>query len=458
MDEELKSRSLREIPSVEKLLQELGSVDMPRPAVVSVVRHQLAAMRRKKCIPDSASLMSGVREALETLRREKIQPVINGTGVIVHTNLGRSPLGATVANSLSAIAENYSNLEYDVNTGERGHRAAYLEHNFALLCRAESVAVVNNCAAALVLIVRHFTAKKPVVIISRGELVQIGGGFRIPDMLEATGAKLREVGTTNKTTVEDYANAVGRDTALILKVHRSNFFMGGFVESPATESIAQVARAKQIPLVEDLGSGAIVDTRRVAVEREQTPAETLQRGVDLVCFSGDKLLGGPQAGIIAGRARHVAALKREPFFRALRCDKLILSALQTTVDLYLSGEAGTIPALEMLHLSEDALRIRAENLLAQLREFPLRATVGIGDAQVGGGTLPHSVIPSVTLDFAPERMSLNAFAEMLRHATPPLIGYIADGKFKLDLRTIFPRQDEEVVRILRVTTMQTSIQ
>src|SRR5205814_10564802 len=218
---------------------------------------------------------------------------------------------------------------------QRGHRATYLERNLALLCGAEAATVVNNCAAALILVLRHFTVTKKEVVISRGELIQLGGGFRIPEILEASGAKLREVGTTNKTSLSDYAKNIGKQTALILKVHRSNFFMGGFVESPATEEIAALAKKKRVRFVEDLGSGAMVETETLAtIEHEPTPGEVLKRGVDLVCFSGDKLLGGPQAGIIAGKAGQVAALKKEPFFRAVRCDKLILSALQTTVDCY----------------------------------------------------------------------------------------------------------------------------
>jgi L-seryl-tRNA(Ser) seleniumtransferase len=224
--------------------------------------------------------------------------------------------------------------------------------------------------------------------------------------------------------------------------------MGGFVESPSTESLAKLARAKRIPIVEDLGSGAIIATEKAAaIEHEPTPAETLKGGVDLVCFSGDKLLGGPQAGIIAGKSRHVAALKREPFFRALRCDKLILVALQATVDLYLSGKAGAVPALAMIQLSNDELRQRAEKIIARLQELPFRAGIGEGKAQIGGGTLPRSIIRSVTLDFPVDRPA--AFAARLRRGNPPVIGYISAGKFKLDLRTIFPRQDEELGSALR---------
>jgi L-seryl-tRNA(Ser) seleniumtransferase len=458
------SKTLRSIPAVEKVLQALGETDLPRPALVAVIRRELAALRREKEIPNFAGVLARIRSSLHSLRSARIQPVINGTGIIVHTNLGRSPLGPAVVETLHAIAANYNNLEFDLTGGERGGRAAYLEHNLALLCGAEAATVVNNCAAALVLILRHFTRAKPEVIISRGELVQIGGGFRIPEILEASGAKLREIGATNKTSLADYARVISRETAMILKVHRSNFFMGGFVESPSTEEIATLARRKRIPFVEDLGSGAVIATEKLAaIEHEPTPAEVLKRGVDLVCFSGDKLLGGPQAGIIAGRARLIAALKREPFFRALRCDRLILAALQMTVDAYLSdvpASAGSTdvrksgrptPVLEMLSLSNDDLRARAETIIAALNGLPLKASVGEGKAQIGGGTLPRSVILSIALDLLPQDMTLAEFATRLRAHTPPVIGYISGGRFKLDLRTVFPRQDEEVIRAIRAS-------
>ena len=444
------TESLRKIPSVDKVVGEVGGCDLPRRVVVDIVRHELGLLRAEKKIPNFSGVMSRVRAAIDTLQLAKIQPVINGTGIVIHTNFGRAPLDATVIESLSAVAANYNNLEYDLTSGERGHRATYLEHNLAVLSGAEATTVVNNCAAALILILRHFTAKKKEVVISRGELIQIGGGFRIPEILEASGAKLREVGTTNKTSVNDYARALGPDAALILKVHRSNFFMGGFVQSPSTETLAKLARTKRIPFVEDLGSGAIVATEELdALEHEPTPNETLRSGVDLVCFSGDKLLGGPQAGIIAGKRRHIAALKREPFFRALRCDKLILTALQTTVDFYLAGKSSELPVLAMLNITADELRARAEAVLSQIRDLPLRSSIGEGKAQVGGGSLPRAVIFSVTLDLLPHKVSVEDFAATLRRGSPPIIGYVAGGKFKLDLRTIFPRQDAQVVSALR---------
>ncbi len=442
--------SLRKIPSVDKVVGEIGDCDLPRRVVVEVVRHELGSLRREKRIPNFSGIMSHIRAAIDPLQLAKIQPVINGTGIVIHTNFGRAPLGPAVIESLSTIAANYTNLEYDLTSGERGHRATYLEHSLSLVCGAEATTVVNNCAAALILILRHFTAKKKEVVISRGELIQIGGGFRIPEILEASGAKLREIGTTNKTSVNDYARALGPDTALILKVHRSNFFMGGFVESPSTEDLAKLARMKRIPFVEDLGSGALVATEKVgAMEHEPTPNETLRSGVDLVCFSADKLFGGPQAGIIAGKRRHIAALKREPFFRALRCDKLILTALQTTVDLYLAGKSSELPVLAMLDITGDELRGRAEVLVAQIHDLPLHTVIGEGKAQIGGGSLPRAVIPSVTLDLRPDKISVEDFAARLRRGSPPIVGYIAGGKLKLDLRTIFPRQHAEVVSALR---------
>jgi L-seryl-tRNA(Ser) seleniumtransferase len=329
-----------------------------------------------------------------------------------------------------------------------------------VLCRSEAATVVNNCAAALVLALRHFTAgERKEVVISRGELVQIGGGFRIPEILEASGARLREVGTTNRTTVTDYARAIGRQTALILKVHRSNFFLGGFVASPTTAELAGLTRKKRVPLVEDLGSGAVVPTQKLAgLEHEPTPAETLRHGVDLVCFSGDKLLGGPQAGILAGKARRIAALRRDPFFRALRCDKLCLAALQATVDAYLSGAdsaAARVPVLEMLRMPVDELRARAERIVTALAGLPAQVNVGEGAAQLGGGTLPRSTVPSVTVDLLPREGALADFAARLRSGTPPVIGYLGGGRFRLDLRTVFAWQDQALARALRAALAPT---
>jgi L-seryl-tRNA(Ser) seleniumtransferase len=460
MHDRINSRAKRDIPAVGKILNAIGKCDLPRPLIVDVIRRELSHIRRAATVPEFESTVALITGALDDVRASRLQPVINGTGVVIHTNFGRSPLANEVVAALAEIGPAYSNVEYDVPTGERGRRGSYVENALALLCEAEAATVVNNCAAALVLIVRHFTNKSdrarqptaPEVVISRGELVQIGGGFRIGEIIEATGARLREIGATNKTTVEDYARAIGPATGMILKVHRSNFFMSGFVESPSTKQIAALARKKRVPFVEDLGSGAVVATEEFGIpEHEPTPAETLKRGADLVCFSGDKLFGGAQAGIIAGKKRFITALKREPLFRALRGDKLSLAALQATVDLHLSQRSAAIPTLGFFQISQDELRGRAEAMYDQLSKQCRNLQVAIGDsaAKAGGGTLPKSTMSSVTLNIVSKTYSSLEFAARLRKSTPPLIGYIANDCFKLDLRTIFPQQDDLVIKAIR---------
>jgi len=444
--------NLLNIPSVEKVLQALGgSGDLPRPLVLTVVREELEKRRASgEAAGDFESVVAEIRRTLRSLARQRLRGVINATGVLIHTNLGRAPLSAGAAARLAEIARDYCNLEFDLDTGERGRRGAYVERCLALASGAEAATVVNNCASALVLILRHFVREgRKEVIISRGQLVEIGGGFRIPDILLASGATLREIGTTNKTALDDYTRAIGPKTALILKVHQSNFYMGGFVETPTTEAIATAARNHGIPFAEDLGSGALVATEAFAgVEHEPTPAEILAMGVDLVCFSGDKLMGGPQAGIIAGRRDLVAALKKEPFFRALRCDKLILAVLEETATRYLEGGAD-LPLLAMLAATPEALRARAEALLASL---PERAGVAIveGESRLGGGTMPRSSLPSIALEITPPpNLPVAKLARLLRDGDPPVIGHLADGKLRLDLRTVFPRQDATLAAAIR---------
>ena len=442
--------SRRAIPSITKVLDSLGEIDLPRPLIVDLVRRELSKIRAEDEIPGFQSIVDLVRRSLEVLRASRLQPVINGTGIVIHTNFGRASLASETIRALTETAAGYSNLEYDLVTGGRGRRGTYTEEGLALLCGAESALVVNNCAAALVLTAQHFTRAKPEVVISRGEMVQIGGGFRIGEIIETAGATLREIGATNKTTLNDYARAIGPKTAMILKVHRSNFFMSGFVESPSSAEIAGLARKKRVPFVEDLGSGAIVATELLGiVEHEPTPVDALKDGADLVCFSGDKLFGGPQAGIIAGKNRFIAALRREPLFRALRCDKLIFAALQSTVDLHLNDSTSEIPALAFLRISKDELRARAAAIFARLRGLPLQIAIGRGTVKVGGGTLPRSMISSITIDIVPESCSVRDFATSLRASIPPVVGYIANERLKLDLRTIFPHQDDAVVDAIR---------
>src|SRR5437667_10585053 len=379
MREKVKPRSRREIPAVNKVLDALGRYDLPRPLVVDLIRRELSRLRGETEIPEFRTIVDLVRRSLAELSASRLQPVINGSGIVIHTNFGRAPLAPEAIRALSETGSTYSNLEYDLGTSARGGRGNYIEKALALLCEAESATVVNNCAAALVLIARHFTRNRPEILISRGELIQIGGGFRIGEIIEAAGAKLREVGATNKTTANDYARVVGPNTGMILKVHRSNFFMSGFVESPSSEEISALARKKRVPFVEDLGSGAVVATEELGIaDHESTPSEALKAGGDLVGFGGDKLFGGPQAGIIIGKRRFVAGLKREPLFRALRCDKLCLAALQTTVDLHLNQNAGELPTLALLQISEDQLRARAAGICDQLSKNCSGLQIAVG--------------------------------------------------------------------------------
>ncbi len=443
--------SRRAIPAVGKVLEALGALDQPRPVITQIVRQHLASLRGREEIPPFEQIVLDLRGALDRHAQTRLQPVINGTGIVLHTNFGRAPLAPAALRALADIGASYNNLEYDLATGARGKRAAYLEQSLALLCGAEAATVVNNCAAALVLIVRHFTSRKPEVIISRGELVQIGGGFRIGEILETSGARLREVGATNKTVLGDYAKAIGPETGMILKVHQSNFYMSGFAGSAPNEELARLARSKRIPFVEDLGSGAVVATEKLGLkEHEPTPNETLKRGADLVCFSGDKLFGGPQAGIIAGKARFMAPLKKEPLFRALRCDKLVLAALGATVDAHLRGEQ--VPVHAMLQIPNEELRARGQKLLKSLARLPLTARLVDCKAEIGGGTLPRSAIASVALEVEPDKISPDELAGRLRRNNPPIIGYIARGRFLLDLRTIFPAQDQAILAALKKST------
>ena len=446
---------LSRIPAVEKVLHALesseGLAPLPRPLITDVVRVEIDTLRDRvragETVPgDFEAIVAGIRAQLESLHRSRIHPVINGTGVIIHTNLGRSPLSRATADAIRDCGLHYNNIELDLDTGERGRRGGFLERCLALICEAEAATVVNNCASALVLILKHLAnGERNEVVISRGELVEIGGGFRIPDILQASGAVLCEVGATNKTSLEDYANAIGPRTGMILKVHRSNFYQEGFVDEPEVADLVSLGRERNLPVVEDLGSGAVVSTESLApIPHEPTPAEKLALGVDLICVSGDKLFGGPQAGIVAGRADLVAGVKKEPFFRALRCDKLILSGLQEVATEYLSRPGDTVPDLPLTQMLaadvEHDLRPRAESLLSRLKDHG--ASVGEGLSRCGGGTMPKAEIPSLTLDIRPANMSLSQLARRLRDGEPPVIGYAADDCLRIDLRTVFPSQDE----------------
>ncbi|HVS70765.1 MAG TPA: L-seryl-tRNA(Sec) selenium transferase [Phycisphaerae bacterium] len=454
----------RRLPAVDRAVRELEELGLglPRPVLVRLVRRELAELREaEREIPregGEAEVMGLLRRAAEALAQGRLRPVINATGVIVHTNLGRAPLGEAAARAVHQAAGQYTTLEYDVASGERGRRGAYLEELLATLCEAPAATVVNNCAAALVLMLRHFTGgagdgAKKEVIISRGELVQIGGGFRVPEILEASGAVLREVGTTNRTEVADYARAMCERTALVLKVHRSNFWMEGFVESAGRVELAALAGAHRVPLIEDLGSGATALTADAAgAPPEPTPAQALAGGVDLVCFSGDKLFGGPQAGVIAGRAGMIAALKKDPLFRAFRCDKLVIAGLEETAAAHLRRATAEVPVVRLLGADVQALHARATALCEQLAD--VRASVRIVEttAQVGGGALPRARIASVALQVVPRDFSIDELARRLRvggAGATAVVAYRSVDALRLDLRTVFPEQDAALAAALR---------
>jgi L-seryl-tRNA(Ser) seleniumtransferase len=452
----------RALPSVDRALRELGETGLPRSLVVAVIRTELADLRatlaaqRDNIHPASHApdAIEQIRAAVERLRRARLRKVINGAGIIIHTNLGRSPLADEAIDAIARVARNYSNLEYDLSKGQRGGRANYLEQALATLCGDTCAAtVVNNCAAAIFLALHHFTATqrdRNEVIVSRGELVQIGGGFRIPEILQASGARLREVGTTNQTSLEDYARAITPHTAMILKVHRSNFYMDGFVSAPSTAQLSCLAQQHNLPLLEDLGSGATFDTATLGGdESEPTPRTSLAAGADLVAFSGDKLLGGPQAGIIAGKPHLIAALKHNPLFRALRCDKLVLAALEATINLHLAGQTDQIPIFQMMRLTPADLQPRASAMISALANLPVHASVGRGHSQMGGGSLPRTKLPSITLDLEPMHLSPDELSQRLLLHDPAVIGYISNNRFRLDLRTIFPDQDLLVIEAIK---------
>ena len=452
-------QALRELPSVELIVKNLAQPSsLPRALITAFVQREINQHRQDILAGETisrADIEKSIEDRLKTFAASRLQPVINATGVIIHTNLGRSPLGETAAKTLTEIATGYCNLEFNLPGGDRGKRAGYLETALASLLESEAATAVNNCAAALVLTLRHLCeSDKNEVIVSRSELVEIGGGFRIPEILETSGAKLVEVGATNKTHLDDYAKAITPQTAMILKVHRSNFYIGGFTEEPAVVDIAELAHSHGLPLVEDIGSGAMMNTDELApIDHEPTPQEALRNGIDLICFSGDKLLGGPQSGIIAGKSELIAGIKKEPFFRAVRCDKLILTVLQECIDTYLATKSqpdtSRVPALHFISEKTEILQQRAENIIAALPEsIQSRCEITSSTSRTGGGTMPKSEIPSIAISITPEKVSVNKMATNLRTANPAMVGTVESGRLHLDLRTVFPHQDQAVISLL----------
>ena len=420
---------LRDLPSVDELLRDERLACEPRELVLAAARTALERAREEiKAGADPGALVDAVLAEIGRTRRPSLRRVLNATGVLVHTNLGRAPLAEAALARVLEVGAGYSNLEYDLERGERGSRQDHLGALLQRLTGAEAALVVNNNAAAVLLALAAL-AEGREVIVSRGELIEIGDGFRIPDVLVRSGARLVEVGTTNRTRAADYEHAIGPETAVLLRVHQSNFRVLGFTERPELSDLATIARRSDLPLVDDLGSGALG-----RVGDEPTPAESLRAGADLVCFSGDKLLGGPQAGIVVGRAELVERLRRHPLQRALRADKLTLAALEGTLALALDQSTrDEVPVLRMLHEPVGEVRARAERL-AELVGGEVEETI----ARVGGGALPLAELPSFACAVEEQ------LAEPLRRGTPPVVAVVRDGRTLLDCRTLTDSEVEKV--------------
>ncbi len=471
MKTQSKSELFRELPSVDELvrsphLAELGAehgvaavIDAAR-AILSRLRDEIASGLLEGSALQFA--LDGIDAAVEAHLRQalsySLRRVINATGVILHTNLGRAPLAEAAIKHVQETAGRYSNLEFEIEAGERGKRDVHVERLFRKLLSDEvvgrrpaeqpgaavtqsslSTIVVNNNAAA-VLLALNTLADGGEVIVSRGELVEIGGSFRIPDVMAKSGAVLREVGTTNRTRIADYENAINERTRLLLRVHRSNFEISGFTEQPSIAELSGLAHKRGLPLMEDLGSGALVDLESFGIRGEQNVFDSLRSGVDVVTYSGDKLLGGPQAGMISGRADLVARMRSNSLFRALRVDKLTYAALEATLLAYVKRDHDAMPVLKMMRLTKEEIGSRAETLAAKVRSAKFLAEVIDGESVIGGGAAPSSVLPTRLIAVSCEGLSADELARRLRNSDPPIVARVEEGRVLLDLRTVFPEQ------------------
>jgi L-seryl-tRNA(Ser) seleniumtransferase len=462
-----KAELYRKLPAVDELIRSPGlaaivasegqaAITDAARSVLARLRSEIAAARLDATGVELA--LSGISGAVERQVRRSLRyslrPVINATGVILHTNLGRAPLAASALEHIRDASSGYSNLEFDIETGERGRRDVHVDGLFRKLLDGQpagahttsdiSTIVVNNNAAA-VLLALNTLAEGGEVIVSRGELVEIGGSFRIPDVMSKSSATLREVGTTNRTRVADYERAINEKTRLLLRVHRSNFEITGFTEQPGIDELSALAHNRNIPLMEDLGSGALFDLGSVGVSGEPGVLDSLQAGMDVVSYSGDKLLGGPQAGILSGRSDLIARMRANSLFRALRVDKLTYAALEATLLAYVKRDYAAVPALRMMHLSRDEIGKRAEAVAAKTRSSKMLAEVVDGESVIGGGAAPSAVLPTRLLAVSCEGLSADELSVRLRASDPPIVARVEEGRVLLDLRTVFPEQDQSVI-------------
>ncbi|MFH1907679.1 MAG: L-seryl-tRNA(Sec) selenium transferase [Chloroflexota bacterium] len=435
----------RSIPSVEQLLQTQLAAELiaafGRPLTLQAIRSVLDEVRASVSkgadltLPDREGILERTSALLDNWTTPTLLPVINANGVILHTNLGRAPLSAATLRAMQAVGRGYSNLEFDLGTGKRGSRLIHAEAILKQLTGAQAALVVNNNAAAVLLMLAAL-ANRRRVIIARSQLVEIGGGFRVPDVMKQSGAKLVEVGTTNRIHLSDYEQALTEPTALVMHVHRSNFKMLGFTEEPERKEIANLSHLAGVPFVDDLGSGTFLDTAKYGMAHEPTIQESLTAGADILCFSGDKLLGGPQAGIILGRADLIAKIKKHPLARAVRADKVCLAGITATLLHYLKDEAEReIPIWRMIAATPEQIKARAEKWAEELGQGEVVA----GESTVGGGSLPGENIPTFLLSLSVR--SPDKFLEKLRNQQPPIIARTENDRVLLDPRTVLPEQE-----------------
>lgn len=463
---------LQQLPAIEKLLNTSEMLELQAiyarslvtealRAVVADIRSDILQGDRNIQLPDTAGYARLTRQRIADKIAPRLHPVVNATGTITHTNLGRALLSTTACEAMQQAAQNYVNLEYDVTTGKRGHRDRITEPLLQQLTGGEASTVVNNNAAAVLLALQTMAHGKEV-LVSRGELIEIGGAFRIPDVMEASGAILREVGTTNRTHLRDYAAAITENTGLLLKVHPSNYKILGFTATPTMEELTELGAQHSIPTMEDLGSGALVDMVQYGLPREPLVAESIASGVDIVTFSGDKLLGGPQAGVIVGKAEWIEKMRKNPMMRAMRVDKLTLAALAATLQLYLTTPsadtlAAQLPMLNRYTRPMEALHAVAKQLARQLRDiFGEKVHIQIAEThgQIGSGALPVETLPSVALVLEPTDITADELASRFRQAKVPVIGRIKNAQLWLDLRAIYEREQACIVETARQVSLK----
>jgi L-seryl-tRNA(Ser) seleniumtransferase len=460
-----KSDLYRLLPSVDEVLRDRAYASLlereGQTALTEAIREVLAQLReeiaagRLSSAGDVELAISGLPDAvsrtLAAAMAFSLRPVINATGVILHTNLGRAPLSESAIRRISEVAGRYSNLEFDVDAGERGKRDVHVERLFSRLLNQDGVSgirtvVVNNCAAAVMLALNTL-AEGGEVVVSRGELVEIGGSFRVPDVMSKSGAVLREVGTTNRTRIQDYERAINEKTRLLLRVHRSNFAIIGFTEQPPLEELAALGKKYKIPVMEDLGGGALIPLRSLGVN-ESGVADSLRAGVDLVTYSGDKMLGGPQAGMLSGREGLIQRVRSNPLFRALRVDKLSYAAMEATLAEYVRQNHDSIPFLHMMRLPAEVVRKRAEALRKNITLPGLQIEIIAGESLVGGGSAPTSTLPTFLLALTSPSLSADQLAARLRRNDPSIVTRVEEGRVLMDLRTVFEVEDGELMRAL----------